>query len=66
MFTKKFVIILNKYTMKKIKRIAAMLLGIIMLATIMTSCAGVNNLSNEEAYDLGYGIGRVASYYLGN
>lgn len=52
--------------MKKIKRIAAMLLGIIMLATIMTSCAGVNNLSNEEAYDLGYGIGRVASYYLGN
>lgn len=52
--------------MKKIKRIVAMLLGVIAISTTMTSCAGLNNLSYEEAYDLGYGLGRVAGYYLGN
>lgn len=52
--------------MKKIKRIAAMLLGVIAISTAMTSCAGLSNLSEEEAYNMGYGLGRVAGYYLGN
>lgn len=35
-------------------------------ALTLTSCAGLNSLSDEEAYNLGYGIGRTAGYYLNN
>lgn len=52
--------------MKKIKRFAVMFLGVIAISTTMTSCAGLSNLSDEEAYDLGYGLGRIAGYYLNN
>lgn len=52
--------------MKKIKRFAVVALSAMVLAVTMTSCAGFNSLSEDEAYDLGYGIGRVAGYYLNN
>lgn len=37
-----------------------------VVAMTVTSCAGLNSLSDEEAYNLGYGIGRVAGHYLNN
>ncbi len=42
--------------MKKI-----LIVALIMLTTIftLTSCAGYNSLTEQEAYDFGYGIGKM-------
>lgn len=52
--------------MKKIKRFAVVALSAMVLAVTMTSCAGINSLSDDEAYGLGYGLGSIAGYYLNN
>ncbi len=52
--------------MKKFKRFTVVALSAIMLAVTMTSCAGINSMTEDEAYDFGYGLGRIAGYYLNN
>ncbi len=49
--------------MKKIKRLAVMFLGVISISTTMTSCA---NMTYEDGYAIGYGLGTLAAYYLDN
>lgn len=49
--------------MKKLKRIAAMLLGVIAISMTMTACGAVQSLSHDEKRGLvNAGIG-IADYY---
>lgn len=53
----------NSIIMKKIKRIAAMLLGVIAISMTMTACGAVQSLSHDEKRGLvNAGIG-IADYY---
>ncbi len=54
---------MNNWVMKKIKRIAAMLLGVIAISMTMTACGAVQSLSHDEKRGLvNAGIG-IADYY---
>lgn len=46
--------------MKKVK----ILIAIILTAFCMTACASFSNMSEQDAYDIGYGLGRAASYMV--
>lgn len=50
----------------KTRKIYYIVSALLLAAATAVSCAGVNSLSNDEAEALGYGIGRVANYYLNN
>lgn len=50
----------------KTKRIYYIAAAILLAASTAVSCAGMNSLSDDEAYSLGYGIGKVAGHYLNN
>ncbi len=52
--------------MKNLRKWISITAIVTAVALTVTSCAGINNLSDEEAYDLGYGIGRTIGYYLNN
>lgn len=52
--------------MKRVKRFSILVVVALTVSYIMTSCAGFSSLSDEEAYNLGYGIGKTAGYYLNN
>lgn len=49
--------------MKKIKRIAAMLLGVIAISMTMTACGALQSLTYEEREGLSRGIVGIADYY---
>ena len=44
--------------MKKVKVFIAVLLA----ALCVTACGSFSNMSEQDAFDIGYGIGRAASY----
>ncbi len=46
--------------MKKVKTFIAILLA----ALCVTACGSLSNMSEQDAYDIGYGIGRAASYFI--
>lgn len=50
---------LNLITMKKVKLLIIMLFA----AMCITACGSMSNMSYEDAYDIGYGLGR-ATYYM--
>ena len=52
--------------MKNLKKWASIIMVSMAVILMTTSCAGINSMSDQEAYDFGYGIGRVAGYYLNN
>lgn len=52
--------------MKKIKTWVIMVAVSLTTMATITSCAGVNSLSDEEAYEFGYALGKTAGYYLNN
>lgn len=52
--------------MKKIKTWVIMVAVSLTTTATITSCAGINSLSDEEAYELGYALGKTAGYYLNN
>lgn len=45
--------------MKKVKLLIIMLFA----AMCITACGSMSNMSYEDAYDIGYGLGR-ATYYM--
>lgn len=49
--------------MKKIKRIAAMLLGVIAISMTMTACGAVQSLSHDEKRGLVNASIGIADYY---
>lgn len=46
--------------MKKVKN----LIAVVLTALCVTSCGAFSNMTADEAYDVGYGIGRLAGYLL--
>lgn len=52
--------------MKQLRKWISITMISVAVALTVTSCAGLSSLSDEDAYNFGYGIGRVAGYYLNN
>lgn len=52
--------------MKNLKKWMSITMIAVAVAITVTSCSAIGNLTEEEAYNLGHGIGRVAGYYLNN
>lgn len=52
--------------MKKFKRCVFAIATATIVAITLHSCAGINSLSDEDAYGLGRGIGKTLNYYLNN
>ena len=52
--------------MKKIKRLCYLVAVSVAALLTMTACGAISSMSEEEAYNFGYGVGRVAGYYLNN
>ena len=52
--------LLNSKTMKKVK----ILIAVVLTALCVSSCSILSNMTYDEAYDVGYRIGSVASYLL--
>jgi len=50
----------------KTRKLYCIVSAVLLAVTTAVSCAGVNSLSDDEAQALGWGIGRVAGYYINN
>ncbi|MBO5262770.1 MAG: hypothetical protein J6B18_00760 [Bacteroidaceae bacterium] len=46
--------------MKNVKIIIVML----FVALSVTACGSMSNMSEQDAYDIGYGLGKAAGYML--
>ena len=52
--------------MKALKKWVPVSMVLVAVALTVTSCGALNSLSDKEAHDFGYGLGRIAGYYLNN
>lgn len=53
--------------MKKIKlRISAVCLAVALASVTATSCGLTSNMSDKEAYDFGYGVGKMIRNAIDN
>jgi len=52
--------------MKNIKRYSLRLCAVLCAAGMLTACGSFSNMSEQDAYDIGYGLGTAARYIIDN
>lgn len=52
--------------MKRIKYYVLLAALSAFAATCLTACSSFNNMSDEDAYNVGYGLGTAARYLIDN
>ncbi|MDE6445635.1 MAG: hypothetical protein K2L06_02085 [Alistipes sp.] len=52
--------------MKNIRKISLRFCVALCAAVMLTACGSFSNMSEQDAYDIGYGIGRAARYVIDN
>jgi hypothetical protein len=60
-----FTVILNKYHLKKMKKILCILLAVCFVISVTAASANANPIKNTHIYQLGYNAGAKAGYKAG-